>query len=218
MRIYLKLSPNKKLVPYTYQENLVGTFHKWIGQNEIHDDLSLYSLSWLSGGKGCKKGLEFKSGACWFIGSPNVDIIKKLIAGIQNDPTVAFGMTVTEITINDTPDFSNNHRFYLETPVFVKRRIGDKDIHYTFQDNEVNNLMTETLKSKLREAGKNIDNISVKFDKTYHHPKTKLIQFKGIKNKANFCPVILEGDPAAIRFAWDVGIGNCTGIGFGALQ
>ncbi len=218
MRIYLNLTPNSKTVPYTYQRNLVGTLHKWIGKNEVHDDLSLYSLSWLSGGKGYKNGLEFKTGACWYISSPNTDLIKKIISGIQEDPTVAYGMRVNEITIKETPLFPNPHRFYLDTPVFVKRRVGDKDVHYTFQDKDIDNLMTETLKSKLREAGKNIDNISVKFDKSYHHPKTKLIQFKGINNKANYCPVVLEGDPEAIAFAWDVGIGNCTGIGFGALQ
>lgn len=218
MRIYLNLTKNLKLIPYTYQHNLVGTFHKWAGQNSFHDDLSLYSLSWLLGGIGLKQGLHFKNGACWFISSPNIDFIKQVISGIEKDPEVAFGMTVTDITIKDTPEFSIRNRFYLETPVFVKRRVADKDVHYTFRDKETENLMTETLKTKLRKAGKNIDNISAKFDLSYHNAKTKLIQFNGINNKASLCPVILEGEPEAIAFAWDVGIGNCTGIGFGALQ
>jgi len=29
--------------------------------------------------------------------------------------------------------------------------------------------------------------------------------------------VIVEGDPRAVQFAWEVGVGNSTGIGFGAL-
>ncbi len=218
MRIYLILSPNKTSVPYTYQEQLVSTFHKWLGKNAIHDDISLYSLSWLDGGKGYKNGLSFKSGACWFISSPNVDMIKKLLKGIQDDPEVAFGMFVKEVVVRETPEFSSRVRFNVSTPVLIKRTVNDHEIHYTFNDENVNQLLTETLKSKLKKAGLSIDNINVSFDVTYSKAKTKLITYKSIKNKANFCPVILEGSPEAIAFAWNVGIGNSTGIGFGALE
>jgi len=218
MRLYLILTPNKELVPFNYQEKLVGAFHKWIGRNRIHDDISLYSLSWLDGGKGYKKGLSFKSGACWFISSPDVAMIKRLIKNIQKDPVVAFGMVVKEVVLKETPNFPNRVRFNVSTPVFIKRTIGEREIHYTFNDENVNQLLTETLKSKLKKAGLAIDNIHVSFDVTYPKAKTKLITYKGIKNKANFCPVILEGSPEAIAFAWNVGIGNSTGIGFGALE
>jgi len=218
MRIYLILSKNTKQVPYTYQQKLVGTFHKWMGENAIHDGLSLYSLSWLDGGKGYKNGLDFKNGACWFISSPDVEIIKRLIQKIQDDPEVAFGMSVKEIMIRETPNFLSKVRFNVVTPVFIKRTIGTKETHYSFADENVNYLLTETLKSKLKKAGLSSDNIKVNFDTTYPNAKTKVITYKGIKNKANFCPIILEGDTEAIAFAWDVGIGNSTGIGFGALE
>lgn len=218
MRIYLILSSNKETVPYTYQQQLVGTLHKWMGKNVFHDDISLYSLSWLDGGKGYKNGLDFKNGACWFISSPNIDIIKKLIKNIQNDPAIAFGMTVKELILKDTPNFPEKIRFNVATPVFIKRTIGEREVHYTFRDENVNQLLTETLKSKLKKAGLTTENIKVSFDVNYPNAKTKLITYRGIKNKANFCPVILEGSPELIAFAWDVGIGNSTGIGFGALQ
>jgi hypothetical protein len=48
-------------------------------------------------------------------------------------------------------------------------------------------------------------------------PKTKLVSYRGIGNKASFCPVVVEGTPEQVGFAWKVGVGNSTGIGFGAL-
>ena len=44
MRIYLHLTPNTQIVPFNYQQSLVGAFHRWLGKNELHDDISLSFL------------------------------------------------------------------------------------------------------------------------------------------------------------------------------
>ncbi len=59
--------------------------------------------------------------------------------------------------------------------------------------------------------------VEVSFDTSYENPKTKLVNYKGINIRASFCPVIVKGHPRAVQFAWEVGVGNSTGIGFGAL-
>ena len=51
MRIHISTTKNSSLVPFGYQQKLVGTIHKWIGNNSIHDSISLYSFSWLKGGE-----------------------------------------------------------------------------------------------------------------------------------------------------------------------
>lgn len=218
MRIYLTLSPNQDIVPYTYQQILVSKFHSLLGENLIHDQLSLYSFSWLSGGKGTRAGLTFRNGATWFISSPNIELIKQLIQGIQNNPELAFGMVITEISIFDTPSFPEQIRFETASPVFVKREIDGKAIHFSFDDKKVDEFLTQTMISKMKLAGFQNTDISVGFDRNYKKAKTKLVTYKGIKNKANYCPVIISGSPDAIAFAWDVGVGNCTGIGFGSIQ
>ena len=82
MRLYLKLSKNKQTVPFDYQVNLVGALHKWLGQNDLHDELSLYSMSWLNGNSRVQgKGLSFPNGAEWFISSPDEVFIKKILRG-----------------------------------------------------------------------------------------------------------------------------------------
>ena len=41
---------------------------------------------------------------------------------------------------------------------------------------------------------------------------------KGIENRASICPLIIIAKPETIAFTWNVGIGNSTGIGFGAIS
>ena len=67
MRIHLKTTANTQPVPFNYQQKLVGTIHKWIGLNSIHDKISLYSFSWLSGGRKVEDALQFSQGATLFI-------------------------------------------------------------------------------------------------------------------------------------------------------
>ena len=103
-------------------------------------------------------------------------------------------------------------------PVFVKRRINGREKHFLYSDKESNELLTETMATKLSKAGLSSDGVSVRFDNEFHNPKTKLLEYRGIKNRANICPVIIKGTPEQIAFAWNVGVGNSTGIGFGALD
>lgn len=219
MRIHIRTTPNTEPVPFEYQKSLVGAFHKWLGKNEVHDGLSLYSLSWLRGGKMRNGALAFPEGASWFISSPETQLIKKIVDGLFIDPTIAYGMVVQGMTIEETPDFGREQHFKLASPVLIKRQEdgNEHETHYTYSQNEADKLMTETLKSKLAQAGQGDKDIEIGFDRSYRRAKTKMVYYRGIGNKANMCPVILKGDPEAIAFAWDVGVGNSTGIGFGAL-
>ncbi len=218
MRVHLKLQATQNTVPFNYQPQITGAFHKWIGQNNLHDATSLYSFSWLSGGEKKGDGLVFKQGATLHFSAYDDQIIKKLIEGIQLDPYINFGLTVTEVMIQQTPDFTNKEVFFIASPVLIKRTEGEREIHYTYEQPEADVLLTETIKNKLRKAGLDDSNITIAFDKSYQSPKTKLVYYKSIGNKANMCPVIIEGTPQQIAFAWNVGVGNSTGIGFGALK
>ena len=45
-----------------------------------------------------------------------------------------------------------------------------------------------------------------------------MVTYNGIKNRASLVPIVIEGTTEQITFAWSVGLGNSTGIGFGALK
>lgn len=218
MRLYLTLSPNSQLVPYAYQRFLVGAFHKWMGENVLHDDLSLYSLSWLTGGKATGGGLNFRNGTTWFISSSDEQIIKHTLQGITSDPEVAFGMRVKEAMIRETEDFGTEHRFLVNSPILVKTRVDDEQKHLSYEDVASDLVLTNLLKSKLTKAGIDSQGVNVQFDRSYVHAKQKLVLYRGIGNKANICPVIVTGSREQVTFAWKVGLGHSTGIGFGALN
>ncbi len=217
MRLHFSLSPNTLIVPFDYQHSLIGTFHKWMEKNVIHDEISLYSLSWLQGSKIVKNGFDFSNGAKWFISFWDEEIGKQLIMNAMKNPEVCCGMHVNEIQIQDTPEFGSKERFVASSPIFIRKYDETrKAIHLTYKDKDAGEYLTETLTKKLKYADLNFE-AKVYFDRNYQAPKTKLVKINNINNRASFCPVIIEGSPEAIKFAWNVGIGHSTGCGFGAL-
>jgi CRISPR-associated endoribonuclease Cas6 len=218
MRIYLHLTPNTETVPFNYQPALVGAFHQWLGENDLHDEISLYSLSWLHDGRMTAKGLDFPDGSIFQISAPKPELLANLINGIQEYYEIRWGMKVDSIVIKRTPDFGPRRRFLVQSPVLVQRRDAEGKQQYYFPgDEKVNDYLTETLRHKLRRAGLS-EEVEVAFDPDYRNVRKKLVNYKGVKIKAATCPVIISGAPEAVAFAWDVGVGNSTGIGFGALR
>ncbi|MBN2733138.1 MAG: CRISPR-associated endoribonuclease Cas6 [Balneolaceae bacterium] len=219
MRLHLKLTPNTESIPFNYQHQLTGALHKWLGQNDLHDKISLYSFSWLRGDvDSVENGLNFPNGARWFISFWEKEYTSDLIQGIVDQPSVAYGIEVDEVKIVRSPDFKEKWRFKVSSPVLVRRNRNDLSReHLTYNDNEVDKYLKRTLNRKLKEADIQHDDFRISFDKSYSGARTKLIDIKGTKLKVNLCPILMEGDPQAIEFAWNVGIGELTGSGFGAL-
>lgn len=219
MRIHLKTTPPIKAFPFNYQQYLTGALHKWLGINDQHDGLSFYSFSWLKGGKATKEGLSFPNGACFFISAQEPEILKQIIDGLNEDPVINFGMEILEAKIQKDPEFENSSQIFTSaSPIFVKRRDNDHDVHYTFDNPEADQYLTETLQHKLQKAGLSSEGVTVQFDRSYPKAKTKVVYYDQIGNKVNLCPVKIEGSPEQLQFAWNVGVGNSTGIGFGALN
>lgn len=101
----------------------------------------------------------------------------------------------------------------------IKRRLDDGSIkQYNFNHEQANQYLKETLLSKMKEAGLEEDEtLDICFDLSYTKKKLKLVRYHGIGNKASLCPVVIKGKPETKQFIWNVGVGNCTGIGFGAI-
>jgi CRISPR-associated endoribonuclease Cas6 len=220
MRLYLQLTKNNKTIPFNYQSYLTGAIHKWVGhENNVHDALSLYSFSWFQNvDTKYRNGINLHSNSYLFISAYETTLIKKIIKGIMTDPFICFGTSVSDIQIAEAPVFSNTEKFLVGSPVFIKRRVENNEKHITYDHPDSNTFLTETLQKKLKAANLPSEDVKVKFDRSFLTPQTKIIWYKEIGNRVNICPVIIEGSPEQIAFAWDVGIGNSTGIGFGALK
>lgn len=218
MRIHLSTTANEGLVPFNYQSKMVGTLHKWLGLNGLHGTPALYSFSWLLNAKPTDKGLDYPNGAKFFISFYSDDYLKQVIKNILREPEMFLGLKVLDITIQEEPDLTRQTVFKCASPIFLRYSDQERDRHYTFKDDESGKLLTEKLLFKMNLAGLPKDeSLNIRFAPSEGSARVKLIDYKGIKNRVNLCPVIIEGKPETKAFAWNVGLGNSTGIGFGSV-
>lgn len=230
MRLHFTLSPNTQPVSFDYQHWLTGVFHKWLERNDLHDKISLYSLSWLDGSRRVGNYLEFPTWAKWFVSFYEDEHAEKLVNGALKDPELFCGMRVLSINQQTAPNFGTKYRFKVASPIFVKGKQppdGKPEHHYLWNEPEADQIMTSTLLHKMevanQEAGKVIfdetdKQIKISFDREYQNPKVKLVTIKGIEHKANICPIIAEGTEKSLQFLWSVGAGSGTGSCFGSLH
>jgi CRISPR-associated endoribonuclease Cas6 len=221
MRFTLRLSPNTRPVPFDHLHSLTGCIHQWLGENEMHDGTSLYSFSWLSGGKPRKGGLEFPGGAEWTLSFSDSGAGRKLLQGIRSEPEVAYGMRVYEAHEQAPPPVSQRTSFLVSGPVVVRAEREDgSDEYLLWNDERADEALTRILRWKMEKAGITGEHLDSRmyFDRTYRRPRTKLVRIKGIAHKGSECPVIVEGTPEAAQFAWLVGAGELTGSGCGGLR
>lgn len=226
MRIQLVLSSNTQPVPFSYLHDLRDTLHKWLGPNDIHDDLSLYSLGWLKGGEKIGKNLYFPHGATCNLGFFDSDLGWELAKGIIADKHLAYGMMVEKALEVPVPRFESPAHFAVDGFVLVRdRRADDSRECVLWNDIRSDVLLTQKLVKKMQKAGlaEKHQQVKVRFDRTYTKAREKVMTAKrmngskDIQHKGSVCPVIIEGTPEAIQFAWLVGVGDLTGSGFGAL-
>jgi CRISPR-associated endoribonuclease Cas6 len=219
MRLHIKTTPNNRLIWFNYQPKITGVIQKWIGvNNQLHGDPALYSFSWLNGGIVEKEGLDFPDGANFFISFHCDLLLKKVMRSILKDPEICFAMKVSDIYIEKDPDLTNRNHFSCASPVFIQRHNENKVIHYTYEDKNAGLFLKELLLRKMDLAGlAKDDSLNISFDLSSPYKKTKVVYYNEIGNKTNLCPVFIDAKAETKLFAWNVGIGNSTGIGFGAI-
>ena len=226
MRLHFSLSPSRQPVDFNYNALLTRTLHRWLGNNNpYHDALSLYSVGSLQGGSARGGALHFPRGASWHISAPDTpqgqELLQKIAEAALHSPDVACGMEIVEIASQNTPQFGPKRVFRADSPIFIRGDETDgKDPHILFDHPRASDYLTRTLRHKLDKAGLGhlSETARVSFDRTYKTPKTRLIHIKDdFYKRASVCPIIVEGEPEAVQFAWNTGAGNLTGSGFGSL-
>ncbi|MBR5696192.1 MAG: CRISPR-associated endoribonuclease Cas6 [Paludibacteraceae bacterium] len=219
MRLHIKTSQNQIKIPFDYQQKLTGVLHKWLGENnQEHGEISLYSFSWLRNTQVFENGLICPKGASFFLSFYDTQRLKDVLANIRKEPEVFCGMCVEDVVIEDTPDLTQQEQFNLGSPILIKRKENDKITEFYYDNLISGKLLEETLRTKMKLAGiPDDDTLSIAFNLSYAKKKTKLVWYDNISNKANMCPVIIKGSNLTKQFAWNVGLGNSTGVGFGSI-
>ncbi|WP_022835065.1 CRISPR-associated endoribonuclease Cas6 [Salisaeta longa] len=229
MRLNLRLTGNTEPVPFNHLHRLTGFLHDRIGPNALHDAISLYSFGWLHDGQKVDGSAEypeghltFPQGATWRVSFYDDAIAKRLMEGILRDPVVFAGMRIYEVKEQAAPHFGGCYRFKTDRGPVVARteRPGGGRDYLAWDNADADAVLTRLLRHKLDIAGLTgaHQDVTVQFDRTYRHAHTKVAAVKGVQHKGSICPVVVRGTPAAVRFAWLVGVGDLTGSGFGALR
>ena len=221
MRLQLHLSPNTEPVPFNHLHCLTGALHKWLGENDIHDGLSLYSFGWLNGAKRKGEQLNFPAGSHWHISFYDDNVAKQLLRGILKDPVLFGGMRVMQVQELATPALGNFYRFLTDhSAILARQSRPDGSREYLLWDNpRADDVLTHLLRRKLEVAGFGAEHrdVQVRFDRSYQRARPRKVTIKGIDHKGSECPVWVAGTPEAVQFAWLVGLGDLTGSGFGGL-
>ena len=219
MRLHLKTTESLFLMDFNYQKKLTGVIHKWLGvNNKEHGNTSLYSFSWLYNVVVENNRLICPRGANWFVSFHEMSRAKDVLEAIRQSPAMFNDLIVKEVVIQEDPDFENKELFLTASPILIKRPIDSGATEYLYDNPDCGKLMEETLRTKMKIAGLPDDEtLHIEFDLSYAKKKTKLVWYGNISSRANMCPVIIQGTNLTKQFAWNVGLGNCTGIGFGSI-
>jgi len=162
-----------------------------------------------------------------FVGSADdacIEYLAKAISTRKTFPIYTNNFEVKKVEVLDEPEFSSAMRFKMLSPLLlIKVREGspyfvrplDPDFNDVFaahlvkQYNAVYNTQFQA------------SQIQIIPDQEYIERKkniSKLITVRNIHYKAIFCPFLLKGDEALIRFAYHNGIGDKTNYGFGMIE
>ncbi len=225
MRLELQLLPINSFLSFDYHHLLTRTLHKWMGPNDLHDSVSLYSFGWLRGGKRVRQQLVFDQQTTWTISFFNEQHAWRLAKGILQDPMIGMHFKVERALEMPMHVHSNRARFETDGMIVARRKRDDGSRAYLLWDDPgVDELLTDLLRKKMALAGLDAEHqqVTVSFDRSYPTPRSKKVNYlKGsnaVQHRGSECPVIISGTPEAIHFARMVGIGELTGSGFGALK
>lgn len=221
MRLRLCLSESTGSCPFDHLHILTGVLHRWLGRsNPEHEGPSLYAFGWLKSGVATKQGLTFPSGSQWDLAFWDIGAAKRVIHGIRNDPTAAFGMRVREILEVAEPAFSDSQRFRMASPFIARTRDGSQRKYLSWKDPDVDGALTRALHTKLHAAGldDHVADSRIEVQRNDPRARSKLVRIRDIAHKASFCHINVHGGPDCSRFVWLTGVGALTGCGMGMIE
>ena len=220
MRIKINFSASKNVFNEAFNKKVNGFVNSLLGvDNKYHGKFSDYSISSMQGAVwNDDNTFSFPNGGYIYISSNNQDFMNAIINGIMsNKADEICGMKFNGFETA----FFNLRKHYDIVRTISPILISTADRHMvTFDDDNFLDLLKEKSIKKLILSG--VDEAkakSIKFE-LFHTEKARTICVKigdaiNIASKVMF---IVSGNKEAREALYNMGIGKCTGFGFGAVS
>ena len=196
-----------------------GFINRCLGENnKYHGKFSNYCISSMQGGKMNKEGLiMFPDGAYIQVSSNDKDFINDLVSGIitNGDKLSIASLRYKNFDVNGFEPFEKFDIIRTISPLYL----SNKGRSLTFKDDNFLEVLTEKSRKKLIHNGlseRKANTLSF----TLFHPeraKTKMIEIGKQRNICSQVMLYVKGDKTARTMIYELGLGKCTGFGFGAV-
>ena len=190
------------------------------GDNNYHGNESNYCISSIQGGKTNENGKTFfPNGALVAISSNDTTFINKILESIvyKSDDLKLSSLHYTNMTISEYEPFSDYDVIRTISPISLKHN----GVFYNCIDNDnfIDKLRTHCI-SKLIKNGvsdKVANTISIE---PFHliNSKKVCVKIGKSKNISSKLMLIVKGDKEPRKKLYNMGLGRCTGFGFGFVE
>ena len=220
MRLKFLFNSNSKPINKPLNEEVNGFLNKVLGENnKYHGNFSRYSVSSMQGGNMNKKGIiNFPKGGYIFISSDDYEFLGAVMKGISTSKEDLYVMDMKYVKM-EICDFMLNEKFDLVRTI-SPLMISANGKNLTFKDSDFTNVLIDKSIKKLVNCGYD-EKIAKTINIKLFHPenaKTKMVEIGNAKNIANRVMLYVEGNKKARKALYELGLGKCTGFGFGAVN
>ena len=196
-----------------------GFINRSLGkENKYHGHFSNYCVSTMQGGKMNREGIIFFSDGGYIqVSSSDKDFINDLVSGIvTNSDNLSIGsLQYKSIDIDEFRPFKEYDIIRTISPLYL----SNKGRSLTFKDDNFIEVLTEKSRKKLIHNGLS-ERVANTLSFNLFHPenaKTKMIEIGKQKNICSQIMLYVKGNKKARVMLYEMGLGKCTGFGFGAV-
>ena len=196
-----------------------GFINRCLGkENKYHGHFSNYCVSTMQGGKMNIEGIIFFSDGGYIqVSSSDKDFINDLVSGIvTNSDNLSIGsLQYKSIDIDEFRPFKEYDIICTISPLYL----SNKGRSLTFKDDNFIEVLTEKSRKKLIHNGLS-ERVANTLSFNLFHPenaKTKMIEIGKQKNICSQIMLYVKGNKKARVMLYEMGLGKCTGFGFGAV-
>ena len=214
-RIKISLSSSNELFDYPLNSKVNGFINRLLGDNNVyHGNFSRYSVSSLYGGVYDENGrVSYPNGSYFYISSDDDVFMDKIDDGL----CYASGYDICGMRYMGM----DNCNFVVGSEYDIVRCMNlivrEKDVALTYKDSNFIDVLLEKSKKKLLHCGYSeelVNTLSIELFRV-NGARVRTLKIDNVVNICNRVMFIVRGSDIIRRALYEIGMGMCTGFGFG---